>query len=566
MIKNKFINEVINMSFANTDLQEKNKKLNMKVDLNGSAFQRILDKISNSDLYQNEFFTSSFQHDIYHIQRVMFFSQIIAQNEGISEKDLKLLLLAAALHDSGKTRDRRDGEHGKNSAEIAGEYLQNNINSISKEDIKIIQIAIEYHTIREEEKGKVNIIELKKLCQNYNVSIMNLERIKTISSILKDADALDRTRFDKENSFNIDLLRTNTAQNKLLIDFAKKVNQEFALAILNSNYKYDNLINNDTVKTLSTVRKRFFEENTITKKERLFSVRIVKKIFEDALLGRTNYKTRGEIKYRNCGRLYIGGTGDMFLCKDKSGMDYIFKPAYRKNTDIYQSYRAEVQVLASKLQERISPQTAVKCEHCEIDGKRGTIQPKIELDEIKTKGISEYFFNSCKLDEKLIRQFMREYVVDFCLCNYDSTFRNFVVDVNGNLRGVDKEQSFKYIGNDSKGEEHIDFFMKNNPNEKYGARPPIYGKIFNDIINCNININVLEELRDAITELNAISNEEYMKKIKPYIDSLNIDSKQESLVYRNILSRKKNINNVFKVLKIKFYENMKTNKNNELEL
>ena len=108
--------------------------------------------------------------------------------------------------------------------------------------------------------------------------------------------------------------------------------------------------------------------------------------------------------------------------------------------------------------------------------------------------------------------------------------------------------------------------MEKNPNEKYGARPPIYGKIFNDIINGNININVLEELRDAIMELKAISNEEYMKKIKPYIDSLNIDSKQESLVYRNILSRKKNINNVFKVLKIKFYENMKTNKNNELEL
>ena len=226
MIKNKFINEVINMSLVNTNLQEKNKKLNMKVDLDGSVFQRILDKISNSDLYKNEFFTSSFQHNIYHIQRVMFFSQIIAQNEGISEKDLKLLLLAAGLHDSGRTRDRRDGEHGKNSAEIAGEYLKNNINSISKEDIEIIQIAIEYHTIREEEKGKVNIIELKKLCQNYNISMINLERIKTISSILKDADALDRTRFDKENSFNIDLLRTNTAQNKLLIDFAKKVNQE----------------------------------------------------------------------------------------------------------------------------------------------------------------------------------------------------------------------------------------------------------------------------------------------------------------------------------------------------
>lgn len=104
----------------------------------------------------------------------------------------------------------------------------------------------------------------------------------------------------------------------------------------------------------------------------------------------------------------------MFLCKDKLGMNYIFKPAYRKNTDIYQPYRAEVQVLASELQERISPKTAVKCEHCEIEGKKGTIQPKIELDEIKTKNISDYFLKDGKVDEKIIRQFMREYVVDFC--------------------------------------------------------------------------------------------------------------------------------------------------------
>lgn len=555
------------MNFVNTDLQKNNNKLDMKVDMNSSVFQRILDKISNSDLYKNEFFTSSFQHNIYHIQRVMFFSQIIAQNEGISEKDLKLLLLAAALHDSGKTRDRRDGEHGKNSAEIAGEYLQNNINSISKEDIKIIQIAIEYHTIREDEKGRINVTELKEICQKYNVSIANLERIEIISSILKDADALDRTRFDTQNTLNIDSLRTNTARNKFLIDFAKKVNQEFARTILNSNYNYENLVENDAVKTLGIARKKFFEENNgVAKKERLFPVSVVKRIFTDVLFGRTNYRRQGEIQYINCGKLYIGGTGDMFLCKDKLGMNYIFKPAYRKNTDIYQPYRAEVQVLASELQERISPKTAVKCEHCEIEGKKGTIQPKIELDEIKTKNISDYFIKDGKVDEKIIRQFMREYVVDFCLCNYDSTFRNFIVDVNGNLRGIDKEQSFKYIRNDNEEEQDIDFFMEKNPNEKYGAKPPIYGKIFNDIINENINISVLEELKDAIGELNAISNEEYMKKIEPYINSLNIDLKQESLIYSNILSRKRNINNVFEVLKIKLYEKVKTDKNNELEL
>ena len=145
------------MNFVNTDLQKNNNKLNMKVDMNSSTFQRILDMISNSDLYKKDFFTSSFQHNIYHIQRVMLFSQIIAQNEGISEKNFTLLLLAAALHDSGRTRDRKDFEHGKNSAEIAKEYIQNNINSISEEDVKIIQIAIEYHTTQEKEKGRINI-------------------------------------------------------------------------------------------------------------------------------------------------------------------------------------------------------------------------------------------------------------------------------------------------------------------------------------------------------------------------------------------------------------------------
>lgn len=555
------------MNFVNTDLQKNNNKLDMKVDMNSSAFQKILDMISNSELYKKEFFTSSFQHNIYHIQRVMLFSQIIAKNEGISKKNFTLLLLAVALHDSGRTRDRKDFEHGKNSAEIAKEYIQNNINSISEEDVKIIQIAIEYHTTQEKGKGRINITELKELCQKYNVSMANLERIEIISSILKDADALDRTRFDTQNTLNTDSLRTNTARNKFLIDFAKKVNQEFARTILNSDYNYENLVENDTVKTLGIARKKFFEENNgVAKKERLFPVSVVKRIFTDVLFGRTNYRRQGEIQYINCGTLYIGGTGDMFLCKDKLGMNYIFKPAYRKNTDIYQPYRAEVQVLASELQERISPKTSVKCEHCEIEGKKGTIQPKIELDEIKTKNISDYFLKDGKVDEKIIRQFMREYVVDFCLCNYDSTFRNFIVDVNGNLRGVDKEQCFKYIRNDNEEEQDIDFFMEKNPNEKYGAKPPIYSKIFNDIINGNINISVLEELKDAIGELNAISNEEYMKKIETYINSLNIDLKQESLIYSNILSRKRNINNVFEVLKIKLYEKVKTDKNNELEL
>ena len=52
---------------------------------------------------------------------------------------------------------------------------------------------------------------------------------------------------------------------------------------------------------------------------------------------------------------------------------------------------------------------------------------KIELDEIRTKNISDYFLKYGKVDEKIIRQFTSEYVVDFCLCNYDAAFRNFII-------------------------------------------------------------------------------------------------------------------------------------------
>ena len=56
MKENKIVNEVINMSSLNKDSQKINGGLDMKVNMNDSTFQRILDKISNGDLYKSQFF------------------------------------------------------------------------------------------------------------------------------------------------------------------------------------------------------------------------------------------------------------------------------------------------------------------------------------------------------------------------------------------------------------------------------------------------------------------------------------------------------------------------------
>lgn len=225
----------------------------------------------------------------------------------------------------------------------------------------------------------------------------------------------------------------------------------------------------------------------------------------------------------------------MHLCVNQNGQEYLFKPAVRKGTVEEELFRAEVQVLASKLQEIISPDTAVECKLIEIDGKIGTIQPKIKVDSQKTKKIEGYYWNKNVLDESIARQFMREYIVDYCLCNYDSHYRNFIVDENGNLRGIDKEQSLRYIkDSETDGDLKFDGY---HPNAIYGEQPPIYGKIFRDIEDGKISSDVLCEVTKGIERVRKTPKEDFLNMFKPYIRALTNDEEMQNLLYGNISRR-----------------------------
>ena len=76
---------------------------------------------------------------------------------------------------------------------------------------------------------------------------------------------------------------------------------------------------------LGLIKRAFEENNGVIKKEKIFPAIIVKRILKNALLKKVNNETQEEVQYRNCGSLCIGGTGDMYLCKDKTKMDYIFQ-------------------------------------------------------------------------------------------------------------------------------------------------------------------------------------------------------------------------------------------------
>lgn len=284
-MNNKFLETI---RYDNYDIRvEKQYKINTKIDFENSQFSKSLEAISESDFYKRDTPELSNQHKIGHIQKVMLFSQIIAQNEGLNGEQTKILMASAAFHDCGRTKDRDNGEHGMLSAEIAGKYFKKNPNNpykITQDEIGVVQVAIAYHVIIEGVQGQIDEIKLKELCNKYDVSIEDLEEAKQISAILKDADALDRTRFISGASLDCNILRTKTAKRKSIIDIAEKVNQEYASNILSNNYSSEQWKDSNKIKALHLARYDFrIKNNGIRKEEKNIPVEVVKSIFENVL-------------------------------------------------------------------------------------------------------------------------------------------------------------------------------------------------------------------------------------------------------------------------------------------
>lgn len=262
-------------------------EIDTKIDYENSQFSKVLEAISNSNIYKTYTPELSNQHKISHIQKVLLFSQIIAQNEKLDQNEIKILLASAAFHDCGRKKDRDNGEHGLVSAKIAGEYFRKNIKNlygIKLEEIGIVQVAIEYHVVKEELLGQVNEIKLKEICHKYNVEY---ENVKRISEILKDADALDRARFVSGSNLDSQFLRTKTAKQQAMQDFARKINEEYANQIININYCSTQNIHDNKINLLHDIRHKYkTENNEVLNKEIDLPINIVKLIFNGTLLHR----------------------------------------------------------------------------------------------------------------------------------------------------------------------------------------------------------------------------------------------------------------------------------------
>lgn len=235
---------------------------------------------------------------------------------------------------------------------------------------------------------------------------------------------------------------------------------------------------------------------------------------------------------KNGGKANLGGTGEIYRYTDMSGKEWLFKPAQNKSGSKAEPFRAYSQEAAYKVQHIVDPDTSTKVGTGAIDGKFGAFQEKINT---LTGGIDlkDWQNSGGSIDRDTLRQLQREHITDWLCANFDSHGGNFVIDSKGRLRGIDKEQSFKYIG--EKDAAHMSY--KYHPNSKYGETEPIYNTIFRRFAHADIDLN-LQDTLVGIKRIEAISDSEYREIFREYAEALHGKGASAEKLLDDILKRK----------------------------
>lgn len=160
-------------------------------------------------------------HGQRHIKNVLLYSTLIGESIVQDKHDLDLIMLAAKYHDIGRKTDAYE-EHAEASSKIVIEKLKD---KCSPEDLSIISTIIEFH---ETPRNVANADELfVAMARKNGITDDQIPKVRQMADVLKDADALDRTRFINKARLNPDFLQYDIS--KQLIKFASSLQETYAI-------------------------------------------------------------------------------------------------------------------------------------------------------------------------------------------------------------------------------------------------------------------------------------------------------------------------------------------------
>ena len=218
----------------------------------------------------------------------------------------------------------------------------------------------------------------------------------------------------------------------------------------------------------------------------------------------------------------LGQTGYMYQYSD-GDKTYLVKIGVNKNDMKVRPARACVQECASVLQGIISPSTCVPVKVYGKGSVKVSVQEKID---------GAHNITTDEIIKNHTRELLGEYVCDYLLGNFDSDAQNFIVDKEGVLRGIDKEQSFKYLLEEENASLSLDFSY--NPS---GSKLSIYSQFLSYLEQNGLSEENLSYLNSIVAKIQKISDEDYINMFKSYAYSY--DASRSGEIFSKILQRKK---------------------------
>ena len=172
-----------------------------------SSYYKYL--IDSYNKLNREILFRSHIHGPDHIERVIFFSHLLAFLNELDFYDLDVLRNAASLHDTKRRDDSYDPGHGPRAAieSISYSYARD-------EDRKIIQAVIAAHSPEDR--------AMEKIITNFIGPEDDFERAIFLAKLFKDADALDRVRIN-----HLDPKYLRNSHSKDLVDLAYDLYEHF---------------------------------------------------------------------------------------------------------------------------------------------------------------------------------------------------------------------------------------------------------------------------------------------------------------------------------------------------
>lgn len=232
------INDFIDNGFLDFYLDEKQKNF----------FREIVKNINKGKLYNSMF------HGLHHSQKVLLFAYLIGLQENLDEVDMQIIVDAAVYHDIGRTDDSNDSFHGLYGANKIDKVVTRDIYK-EQENLNILKGIIDAHS----QDNKLEIIAI-------NHDVENIERFMKLATILKDADALDRTRFMKTSKATLKENFIISDYSKTLIPLACEINSYYRLRICEINYqRLQNTVGEEEIECSHGIGFDFFRLDSILK-------------------------------------------------------------------------------------------------------------------------------------------------------------------------------------------------------------------------------------------------------------------------------------------------------------